>query len=107
MSQIRSCTEMDSHEEKHHRMIEQGKINATRQEARKKQADISKQMLSVNPEGRTPATESFGGGAPSNDRGRAPSSFSGTTGTGGSSFQEFTPSTMNMGGLEDSDKRTF
>jgi hypothetical protein len=117
MSQIKSYTEMDSHEEKHHRMIEQGKINATRQEARKRQAEISKQKLSVNPEGRTPATESFGGGAPSTDRGRAPISFSGTTGTGGSSFQdtpsssglvqEFTPSAMNMGGLEDSDKRTF
>jgi len=108
MSQIKSHTEMDSHEEKHHRMIEQSKINAAREEARRKQAEISKRKLGVNPEGRTPATESLGSSvAPSADRGKARGSLGSTTSTGDSSFQEVTPGTMNMGGLEDSDERTF
>eukprot|EP00413_Alexandrium_margalefii_P010001 CAMPEP_0204529846 /NCGR_PEP_ID=MMETSP0661-20131031/10289_1 /ASSEMBLY_ACC=CAM_ASM_000606 /TAXON_ID=109239 /ORGANISM="Alexandrium margalefi, Strain AMGDE01CS-322" /LENGTH=570 /DNA_ID=CAMNT_0051535897 /DNA_START=86 /DNA_END=1795 /DNA_ORIENTATION=- len=43
LSQIKDYTEMDSHEEKHHRMIEQSKINEARETMKKKQLELAKQ----------------------------------------------------------------
>mmetsp|Transcript_22229 Transcript_22229/g.56622 ORF Transcript_22229/g.56622 Transcript_22229/m.56622 type:complete len:548 (-) Transcript_22229:456-2099(-) len=43
LSQIKTYTEMDSHEEKLHQMIEQSKINEARETAKKKQMELAKQ----------------------------------------------------------------
>merc|ERR1712060_988091 len=45
LSQIKSYTEMDSHEEKLHQMIEQSKINEARETAKKKQQELKKQRI--------------------------------------------------------------
>jgi len=42
LSQIKTYTEMDSHEEKLHQMIEQSKINEARETAKKKQLELAK-----------------------------------------------------------------
>mmetsp|Transcript_22613 Transcript_22613/g.52725 ORF Transcript_22613/g.52725 Transcript_22613/m.52725 type:complete len:526 (+) Transcript_22613:97-1674(+) len=42
LSQIKTYTEMDSHEEKLHQMIEQSKINEARETAKKKQQELAK-----------------------------------------------------------------
>jgi len=42
LSQIKTYTEMDSHEEKLHQMIEQSKINEAREVAKKKQMELAK-----------------------------------------------------------------
>lgn len=42
LSQIKTYTEMDSHEEKLHQMLEQSKINEAKEQAKKKEKDISK-----------------------------------------------------------------
>mmetsp|Transcript_19151 Transcript_19151/g.43554 ORF Transcript_19151/g.43554 Transcript_19151/m.43554 type:complete len:520 (-) Transcript_19151:91-1650(-) len=46
LSQIKTYTEMDSHEEKLHQMIEQSKINEARETMKKKQMEIAKQKAS-------------------------------------------------------------
>jgi len=43
ISQIKACTEMDSHEEKLHQMIQQSKVNEANELAMKKQKELSKQ----------------------------------------------------------------
>lgn len=43
LSQIKTYTEMDSHEEKLYQMIEQSKINEARETAKKKQLELAKQ----------------------------------------------------------------
>jgi hypothetical protein len=43
LSQIKTYTEMDSHEERLHQMIEQSKINEAKDTARKKQLELAKQ----------------------------------------------------------------
>merc|ERR1719456_258751 len=43
LSQIKTYTEMDSHEEKLHMMIEQSKINEARETAKKKQLELKNQ----------------------------------------------------------------
>jgi len=43
LSQIKTYTEMDSHEEKLHQMIEQSKMNEAKEAAKKKSLEISKQ----------------------------------------------------------------
>merc|ERR550514_721645 len=42
LSQIKTYTEMDSHEEKLHQMIEQSKINEARETAKRKQLELAK-----------------------------------------------------------------
>merc|ERR550514_550597 len=42
LSQIKTYTEMDSHEEKLHQMIEQSKINEAKEAAKKKTARVGK-----------------------------------------------------------------
>jgi len=46
LSQIKTYTEMDSHEEKLHQMIEQSKINEAREMAKKKQMELAKLRVS-------------------------------------------------------------
>jgi hypothetical protein len=118
LSQIKTYTEMDSHEEKLHQMIEQSKINEAKEMAKKKQAELKAQKMQDAKDGKKPAMEGFGGGGPEDS---APSGAPkmGSMGGfgGGSSFQdsmssggpaqEFTPGNMNMGGMEDSDKNMF
>jgi len=115
LSQIKSYTEMDSHEEKLHHMIEQSKINEAKEMAKKRQSEIAKDKSEKK------AMEGFGGGGPSDDSGdkggKTPGGFGSMTGIGSSSFQdtmsssspaqEFQPGNMNMGGMEDSDKNMF
>lgn len=61
LSQIKSYTEMDSHEEKLHQMIEQSKINEARELAKKKQMELKKQrLLQGNAKESNPT--GFGGG---------------------------------------------
>merc|ERR1719181_2656392 len=55
LSQIKTYTEMDSHEEKLHQMIEQSKINEAREHAKKKQMELAK-LRANQPK------DSFGGG---------------------------------------------
>eukprot|EP00928_Gymnodinium_smaydae_P078967 TRINITY_DN6300_c0_g3_i1.p1 TRINITY_DN6300_c0_g3~~TRINITY_DN6300_c0_g3_i1.p1 ORF type:complete len:547 (+),score=143.28 TRINITY_DN6300_c0_g3_i1:108-1748(+) len=60
LSQIKTYTEMDSHEEKLHQMIEQSKINEAREMAKKKQQEFQKQRKEGGMQ-----MEGFGGGGPS------------------------------------------
>jgi len=83
LSQIKTYTEMDSHEEKLHQMIEQSKINEAREMAKKKQMELAKLRAAGPKEGGS--LSGFGGG---------PGSGSGGGGGGpspsisSSSFQE-------------------
>jgi len=65
LSQIKTYTEMDSHEEKLHQMIEQSKINEAREMAKKKQMELAKQRMTQPKEdaGGMPGlgSNSFGG----------------------------------------------
>ncbi|CAE8743665.1 unnamed protein product [Polarella glacialis] len=61
LSQIKSYTEMDSHEEKLHQMIEQSKINEAREMAKKKQLELKKARLQDGG-GSGPKMDGFGGG---------------------------------------------
>eukprot|EP00933_Yihiella_yeosuensis_P060591 TRINITY_DN6333_c2_g1_i1.p1 TRINITY_DN6333_c2_g1~~TRINITY_DN6333_c2_g1_i1.p1 ORF type:complete len:566 (+),score=157.09 TRINITY_DN6333_c2_g1_i1:113-1699(+) len=70
LAQIKSYTEMDSHEEKLHQMIEQSKINEAREMAKKKQLELKKQRMQ---DGNQPKMEGFGGGGPSSGGNDAPS----------------------------------
>lgn len=47
LSQIKTYTEMDSHEEKLHQMIEQSKINEAKENAKKKQLELAKQRMTA------------------------------------------------------------
>merc|ERR1719160_460374 len=46
LSQIKTYTEMDSHEEKLHQMIEQSKINEAKEAAKKKELELAKMRMS-------------------------------------------------------------
>merc|ERR1719343_323549 len=46
LSQIKTYTEMDSHEEKIHQMIEQSKINEAKEMAKRKQVELAKLNIS-------------------------------------------------------------
>lgn len=68
LAQIKSYTEMDSHEEKLHQMIEQSKINEAKEMAKRKQLELKKQRMQDG--GSTgPKMEGFGGGGPSGSSG--------------------------------------
>merc|ERR1719356_2042604 len=58
LSQVKSFTEMDSHEEKLHQMIEQSKINEAKEMAKKKQLELKKMRQDKGGSG--PAMEGFG-----------------------------------------------
>lgn len=61
LSQIKTYTEMDSHEEKLHQMIEQSKINEAREVSKKKQMELAKLRASQKSD---PGIGSSGGGGP-------------------------------------------
>jgi len=65
LSQIKTYTEMDSHEEKLHQMIEQSKINEAREIAKKKQMELAKLHVSRAKEEKqdNKPAESFGSSA--------------------------------------------
>mmetsp|Transcript_117717 Transcript_117717/g.327836 ORF Transcript_117717/g.327836 Transcript_117717/m.327836 type:complete len:522 (+) Transcript_117717:102-1667(+) len=84
LSQIKTYTEMDSHEEKLHQMIEQSKINEAKETMKKKQMELAKQRA-MQPKDSAPT------GISSNDN---PTSF------GSSSFKD-SPS-MNSVTMESS-----
>jgi len=94
LSQVKSYTEMDSHEEKLHQMIEQSKINEARETAKKKQMELKKmrqQDLKNNPNGNPSMTgfgssDSMGGGGGGGGSG------------GGSGGGGFGQESMSMGG---------
>jgi len=75
LSQIKTYTEMDSHEEKLHKIIEQSKMNEARETAKRKQLELSKLAASQAKEnknqsmGSPPAMESISSGS---DRGGMP-----------------------------------
>merc|ERR1711972_445698 len=52
LSQIKSYTEMDSHEEKLHQMIEQSKINEAKEMAKKRQAELKAQRIQDQKDGK-------------------------------------------------------
>eukprot|EP00439_Symbiodinium_sp_Y106_P063845 s572_g9.t3 len=83
LSQIKTYTEMDSHEERLHMMVEQSKINEAREMAKKKQMELAKQRA-LQP--KDAAGPGFGSDSLP---GIGPSSM------GGGSFQDTMPS---MGG---------
>jgi len=58
LSQINTYTEMDSHEEKLHQMIEQSKINEAREIAKKKQIELTKERAN-RPKEPTPSTSAL------------------------------------------------
>jgi hypothetical protein len=60
LSQIKTYTEMDSHEEKLHQMIEQSKINEAREVAKKKQMELAKQRLTNKGSSDGPQMEGLG-----------------------------------------------
>jgi len=64
LSQIKTYTEMDSHEEKLHQMIEQSKINEAREMAKKKQMELAK-LRASQPKDSGIGSGSGGGGGPS------------------------------------------
>jgi len=72
LSQIKSYTEMDSHEEKLHQMIEQSKINEAKEMAKKKQMELKQQrkegggavMEGFGSDGKADAAPGGGGGGP-------------------------------------------
>ncbi|CAE8587504.1 unnamed protein product [Polarella glacialis] len=86
LSQIKSYTEMDSHEEKLHQMIEQSKINEAREMAKKKQLELKKARLQDGG-GSGPKMDGFGGGGPD-----GPSSMSSP------SISSFQSTMSSMGG---------
>uniref|UniRef100_A0A6T1LR22 Coatomer subunit delta n=2 Tax=Alexandrium monilatum TaxID=311494 RepID=A0A6T1LR22_9DINO len=59
LSQIKTYTEMDSHEEKLHQMIEQSKINEAKETAKRKQLELAKQRANA-PKDSTPTGISGG-----------------------------------------------
>jgi len=64
LSQIKTYTEMDSHEEKLHQMIEQSKINEAREMAKKKQMELAK-LRASQPKDSGSNMPGIGGGGPS------------------------------------------
>jgi hypothetical protein len=58
LSQIKTYTEMDSHEEKLHQMIEQSKVKEAREHAKKKQMELAKNRLTQKSD--QPQMESLG-----------------------------------------------
>mmetsp|Transcript_70597 Transcript_70597/g.147867 ORF Transcript_70597/g.147867 Transcript_70597/m.147867 type:complete len:549 (-) Transcript_70597:70-1716(-) len=94
LSQVKSYTEMDSHEEKLHQMIEQSKINEAREMANKKQMELKKQrqLDAKNNPGGMPSMTGFGssdsmgggGGGGGGGEGGAGSGLSGGSLGGGS-----------------------
>merc|ERR1719343_138269 len=78
LSQIKSYTEMDSHEEKLHHMIEQSKINEAKEVAKRKQMELAKLNISKK------ADEGSGGGMPGIGSNSGPKMDS----MGSSSFQD-------------------
>lgn len=86
LSQIKTYTEMDSHEERLHMMVEQSKINEAREMAKKKQMELAKQRA-LQP--KDAAGPGFGSDSLP---GIGPSSM------GSSSFQDTMPS-VGGGGL--------
>eukprot|EP00927_Polykrikos_kofoidii_P077987 TRINITY_DN74870_c0_g1_i1.p1 TRINITY_DN74870_c0_g1~~TRINITY_DN74870_c0_g1_i1.p1 ORF type:complete len:540 (-),score=136.02 TRINITY_DN74870_c0_g1_i1:83-1627(-) len=61
LSQIKTYTEMDSHEEKLHQMIEQSKMNEAKEIAKKKQYELAKQRAAAKDDG--PKMEGIGSGS--------------------------------------------
>jgi len=61
LSQIKTYTEMDSHEEKLHQMIQQSKINEAKEQAKKKQQELAKQRAAQAKEDK--AAAKLGGGS--------------------------------------------
>jgi len=91
LSQIKTYTEMDSHEERLHQMVEASKMNEAREMAKKKQMELAKQRALQPKDSAGPGfgSDSFGGGG-------MPGIGSGSMGGGeGGSFQE---SMSSMGG---------
>jgi len=104
LSQVKSYTEMDSHEEKLHQMIEQSKINEARETAKKKQMELKKRQQEAknNPNapqmagfgssdsfGSPPAGNSFGQESMSMSGGNTGGSTSGFGGSGGFGSSSF------------------
>jgi hypothetical protein len=84
LSQIKTYTEMDSHEEKLHQMMEQSKINEAREHAKKRQLELAKQRA-LQPKDSSSAMPGFGssGGGDSTPSGLGGFKDSGPTGIGG------------------------
>lgn len=61
LSQIKTYTEMDSHEEKLHQMIEKSKMNEARETAKKKQQEFARQRAK-QPKEATSSLQSLGSG---------------------------------------------
>jgi len=84
LSQIKTYTEMDSHEEKLHQMIEQSKINEARETAKKKQLELAKLRASQPKDAAIAGGQ--GGGSKSTEAEKSPSgpSLQESMGPGGS-----------------------
>lgn len=92
LSQIKTYTEMDSHEERLHMMVEQSKMNEAREMAKKKQMELAKQRALAPKDAAGPGfgSDSLGSGGLPGISGGMPG-----MGGGGGSFQE---SMSSMGG---------
>jgi len=86
LAQVKTYTEMDSHEEKLHQMIEQSKINEARETAKKKQMELKKMRGQEAKAGGNPSMSGFG----SSDAMASPGGMGGA----GGAFQE----SMSIGG---------
>lgn len=86
LSQIKTYTEMDSHEERLHQMVEASKMNEAREMAKKKQMELAKQRALAPKDSAGPGfgSDSFGGG--------------GMPGIGGGGPGQDSMSSMSMGG---------
>jgi hypothetical protein len=85
LAQIKTYTEMDSHEEKLHQMMEQSKINEAREHAKKRQLELAKQRA-LQPKDSAISMTGFGsssGGGDSTPSGLGGFKDSGPSGMGG------------------------
>merc|ERR1719384_232336 len=90
LSQIKSYTEMDSHEEKHHQVIEQSKINEAKEMAKKRHMELKQQRK----EGGGSVMEGFGSDGRSADP--APGSTDGGFGQESMASERRTGPSMGM-----------
>eukprot|EP00931_Biecheleriopsis_adriatica_P034660 TRINITY_DN19_c0_g2_i1.p1 TRINITY_DN19_c0_g2~~TRINITY_DN19_c0_g2_i1.p1 ORF type:complete len:575 (-),score=126.81 TRINITY_DN19_c0_g2_i1:81-1664(-) len=113
LSQIKTYTEMDSHEERLHLMVEQSKMNEAREMAKKKQMELAKQRA-LQPKGASGpgfgsdslpgiSSDSFGGGAGGGDSVGGPSAFQESMSMGvGSIGSDTGPAAWSSSIVEDS-----
>jgi hypothetical protein len=101
LSQIKTYTEMDSHEEKLHQMIEQSKINEAREHAKKKQMELAKLRANQPKDSMTGIGSGGGGGGPGPSL--SSSTFQESMSTGPSTSDATpTPSWSNNFSMDDS-----